>query len=238
MYLAYCDDEEIQLEYMRRLAEQWGEENQVTVRFMAYRSAEEVLFENMLSYPFDLLLLDIDMKDMNGMELARKIRESDKKLPIVFLTNRREYVFEGYEVNALRYLLKPMDKEKLYPLLDEIENSGREEKSYLIEAVAGEKVKLYLEDIIYIETQGHYLTIHTESQNYELKKSLTELEEELRAAAPARCFFVSTHRSFLVNIAYAERVMRTECVLSEGSRVPVSRNSYKHVNEAFISYYK
>ena len=149
MYLAYCDDEEIQLEYIRRLAEQWGEENQVTVRFMAYRSAEEVLFENMLSYPFDLLLLDIDMKDMDGMELARKIRESDKKLPIVFLTNRREYVFEGYEVNALRYLLKPMDKAKLYPLLDEVEIPGGRKISYLIEAVAGEKVKLYLEDIIY-----------------------------------------------------------------------------------------
>lgn len=74
------------------------------------------------SYPFDLIFLDIDLGGMDGMALARKIRETDSEVPILFLTNHREYVFEGYEVQAFRYLLKPVTEDTLFPLLDELQS--------------------------------------------------------------------------------------------------------------------
>ena len=232
MRLAYCDDEEIQLEYMQRLAEQWAEQAGVSLTYYAYKSAEELLFENAEGYPFDLLILDIDMQGMDGMALARKIRERDAKIPILFLTNKREYVFEGYEVQALRYLLKPMSEEKLFPLLNEVYMAAREEVQSLIVSTEGEHYKIAVSDILYLEADGHYVRIHTVKRDYVVKKAFTELAEVLADG------FVATHRSYLVHLLYVERVQRTECVLSDGSSIPVSRNSYKAVNEAFIKYWK
>ncbi len=232
MRLAYCDDEEIQLEYAQKLAETWAVRYGEPMTYLAYKSAKELLFENMDSYPFDLLILDIDMDGMNGMELAHKIREKDAMLPILFLTNRKEYVFEGYEVQALRYLLKPLDEEKLFPILDELCTMEKKEKEYVILSIAGENIKLEQDEILYVEVNGHYLMIHTAKDVYEVKMSLAEMSETLTDA------FVATHRSFMVNLEHVERVMRTECLLSDGSSVPISRNCYKAVNEAFIQYYR
>lgn len=231
MRLAYCDDEEIQLEYAQKLAETWAVRYGEPMTYLAYKSAKELLFENMDSYPFDLLILDIDMDGMNGMELAHKIREKDAMLPILFLTNRKEYVFEGYEVQALRYLLKPLDEEKLFPILDELCTMEKKEKEYVILSIAGENIKLEQDEILYVEVNGHYLMIHTAKDVYEVKMSLAEMSETLTDA------FVATHRSFMVNLEHVERVMRTECLLSDGSSVPISRNCYKAVNEAFIRNY-
>lgn len=235
--LAYCDDEEIQLEYVHALCKQWAAQAAEPLKYCAYKSAKEMLFENMESYPFDLLMLDIDMEGMSGMELARSIRKKDDAVPIIFLTNRREYVFEGYEVRALRYLLKPLDKEKLFPILDELCAASKKEKDYLIVSLAGENIKLDQRDILSVEANGHYLTIHTAEGDYEIKKPLGELAEELSHTAEGKQSFISSHRSFLVNLAHIERVTRTECLLSNGSTVPVSRNCYKAINEAFIRYY-
>ena len=232
MRLAYCDDEEIQLEYMRRLAEQWAKQAGVPLTYCAYQTAEELLFENTEGYPFDLMILDIDMQGMDGMALARKIRERDAKIPILFLTNKREYVFEGYEVQALRYLLKPMSEEKLFPLLNEVHTAAREEVQGLIVSAEGEHCKIAVSDILYLEADGHYVKIHTVKRDYVVKRAFTELAEVLAEG------FVTTHRSYLVHLLHVERVQRTECILSNGSSIPVSRNSYKAVNEAFIRYWK
>ena len=232
MRLAYCDDEEIQLEYMQRLAEQWAKQAGVSLTYCAYKSAEELLFENAEDYPFDLLILDIDMQGMDGMALARKIRTKDAKIPILFLTNKREYVFEGYEVQALRYLLKPMTEEKLFPLLNEVCTAAREEVQSLIVSAEGEHCKIAVSDILCLEADGHHVRIHTAKRDYMVKRAFTELAGELADG------FATTHRSYLVNLLHVERVQRTECILSDGSIVPISRNSYKAVNVAFIRYWK
>lgn len=238
--IAYCEDESIQLDYMEELIKKWAENNKIEYCFSGFRSAKEFLFENEDNYPFDVVILDIDMEEMDGMKLARKIRECDMKLPIVFLTNRKEYVFEGYEVNAYRYLLKPMNEEKLAEIFNDISKMTNKEKRYLIEKQDSELIKIELEDIMYLESNGHYLTIHTIKDNIVVKKSL---QEEIRAICidGQTLFengFIATHRSFLVNLKYIDRVLRAQCILSSEEIVPISRNAYKEVNEAFIRYYK
>ena len=117
------------------------------LHILAMAVQKELLFEHSDSFPFDLLLLDIDMDGMDGMALAKEIRKKIKNFPS-FLTNRSEYVFEGYEVGALRYLLKPVEETKLFSLLDEISYALGKEKRYLIENVGGETVKIPVDTIL------------------------------------------------------------------------------------------
>ena len=112
------------------------------------------------------------------------------------------------------------------------------ERRYLIENVGGETVKILVDTIYSVEAKGHYIRLHTSVGDYEYKKNLSEIAEELAKDQPGqKTEFISTHRSFLVSLAAVERVQRTECILCDGSSVPVSRNAYKSVNEAFIRYY-
>ncbi|MDY5913113.1 MAG: LytTR family DNA-binding domain-containing protein [Inconstantimicrobium porci] len=238
--IAYCDDEDIQLCYMDTLIKQWSEENKISYCLSIFKSAEEFLFENEGNYPFDLVFLDVDMKAMNGMELARKIREKDKNIIIIFITNYEKYVFEGYEVNAYRYLLKPINEEKVADVLNSIIKNNSQEKKYIIEKYEGELKKIDLGDILYFEAKGHYVYIHTINEIVIVKKSL---QDEIKAVcqngqALFENGFVSTHRSFIVNLKYIEQILKNECVLTNADKVPISRNAYKDVNESFIRYYR
>lgn len=238
--VAYCEDEIIQIKYMEKILENWANKNKIQYSFSGFSSGKEFLFETEENYPFEVIFLDIDMDEIDGMKLARKIRENDSKLPIIFLTNRKEYVFEGYEVNAYRYLLKPMNENKITEVFDQIIKLYEKEKKYIIEKQGGQFVKIPLEDIIYLEANGHYITINTEKGIITVKKSLQDEINSicLDGQTLFENGFISTHRSFLVNIKYIERVSKTECIIHNNKSVPISRNMYKEVNEAFIKYYR
>lgn len=232
MRIAYCDDEKIQYIFLQELVEQWESAGNKHCDITVYASAEEMLFENEGSFSFDFILLDIELERMNGVELARKIRQIDKNVTIAFLSNNREYVYEGYEVGAVRYLLKPLTQQQLFPLLDLVQKSLKEEKQYIIIGVSGEMRKLAVDDICYVEALGHYIAIHTNSQTYELKMNINDMYDKLNRN------FIATHRSYLVNLSHIEQITKTNCRLSGGMQIPISRNSYKAVNQAFIQFYQ
>lgn len=119
MRIAYCEDEAAQAQLVRTMIEQWAECKQEFVEVVLFESAEEFLFKND-DFPYDVVFLDIAMRQINGVELARTIRKKDKRLPIAFLTADKAFAIEGYEVHAVRYLLKPITTEKLESLLDEL----------------------------------------------------------------------------------------------------------------------
>ena len=179
----------------------------------------------------DLFILDIQLLDYRGTELARQLRAQDKRVTLAFLTAAREYVFEGYEVQAVRYLLKPMQQEKVFELLDLARQNLQEQPSLILNC-ADEKKKLYLSQIAAIEAQGHYLIFHTTTGQLQQKASLSSLAGHLGDS------FVMSHRSFYVNLAHLLRISRTECTLDTGLTVPVSRGAYKNLNEQFILYYR
>jgi len=238
--VAYCEDEQIQLEKMEQLLKQWATQNQVKYSVEGYVSGEAFFFENEQQYPFDLIFIDIEMGMMNGMEIAKKIRETDENIEIVFLTNRREFVFEGYEVKALRYCVKPISEEKLNEILRKVITQKREEKCYLIEKQDGEMRKINLSTVFYIEANGHYIEINTRQGHYQFKKSLQEIMEYLieKKGSLEQAGFLLTHRSYLVNVEFIDSVNKTECILENGKGIPISRNSYQKVNLAFIHYYQ
>ena len=219
MNIAYCDDENIQKEILEELLCRWGK-----VDLVWYESAEQMLFECDGRYPFDLIILDIQMRNQNGMELARQIRRADPQVPLLFLTATKEYAFEGYEVNALRYLIKPIQPSQLFAILDEIQASTK--RSILLN---GNRIDLNA--LVYVEAEAHYCHLVFEDHRQKEKIGIRELKTMLDDS------FVMIHRSYLVNIAKVDQIRREE--LSAGSfTLPVARSQLKTVSEAFIEYNK
>lgn len=231
--ILYCDDEPAQEIYLQRAVQKWEETSRETIRLQTFRSAEEVLFELDQTVPYDLLLLDIQMKQMNGMELAREIRKRDRNVAVAFLTNDPGFVFDGYEVEAVGYLMKPVNPDQLASLLNRIYEKKGKEKRYLIFRYSGEDYRLEEQEIVYLESDGHYIRIHGMDRIYDVKEKFQNMLNVLEGDG-----WIRPHRSYFVNLGYVEKITRTECMMENGERIPVSRNRYREVNEAFIDYYK
>ncbi len=237
MRIAYCEDEPAQAALVRAMILQWAESRKITAEVILYESAEEFLFKNEV-FAYDIVFLDIAMRQMNGVELARAIRGKDRALPIAFLTADRTFAIEGYELHAVRYLLKPVAMEKLGSLLDELLETAEADAQDTDCITVGEKGavrKISESSICYIEVLGHYTQLHLQdSSAVRVKESLASVAAMLHQKE----LFVKCHRSFVVNLRYVEKISRAACALSDGTVLPVSRNSYQELNERFIQYYR
>ena len=235
MTICYCEDESAQAKAFAIKIDQWANNKNMAVRKDLFECAEEYLFKAEQNY-YDVIFLDISMRGQNGMELARKIREKEKDVILVFVTSDASYVFDGYEVGAYRYLMKPLDEEKLWEILDYARTQKEvEEENYILVKKDSQSVRVNLKDIIYIEAQKHYVNLCMENkESINIKTAFTELLQETQEKSDT---IFLTHRSYAVNIEKVVRIGRTECVLTDGSVVPVSRSFYKEVNEAFIKYH-
>lgn len=232
MRIALCDDEILLVQSYAEMIRKWSQKTECPCEINTFCSPKNLLLELQDGYLYDLLLLDIEMPGMNGMELARAVRQIDHSVMIVFLTNYDHFVFEGYEVGAFRYLLKPEAEEKLYPLLNHVAAEREQDKEYLLVHSGGREERLDLCAILYLEASRHDTVLHTKEGEQLLKLPISKLAGLL----PENFRF--SHRSFMVNLQYLERLSKTECLMSNEDRVPVSRASYGALNEAFIAYYK
>lgn len=235
MTICYCEDESAQAKAFAIKIDQWAKNKNIAVHTDLFESAEEYLFKAEQN-TYDVIFLDISMRGQNGMELARKIREKEKDVILVFVTSDASYVFDGYEVGAYRYLMKPVDEKKLWEILDYARTQKEvEEENYILVKKDSQSVRINLKDIIYIEAQKHYVNLCMENkESINIKTAFTELLQETQEKSDT---ILLTHRSYAVNIEKVVRIGRTECVLSDSSVIPVSRSFYKEVNEAFIKYH-
>lgn len=194
-----------------------------------YNLGEELLESNLKD--IDILLLDIQMGQINGMDTARKIREVDNKMEIIFITSLIDYVQEGYEVRAYRYLLKPIEleelKKHLLTCIKEIENKN----TYILIKNKSNTYKIYSNEIKYIEVQKKNMSIHTTNKTFEVIYSLEKIEKDINLDKFVRC-----HKSFIVNLSYVENIKSNTIILESGEEVPVSRYRYKEVKEKFLKF--
>lgn len=234
MRIAICEDERSMASFVEQLIGRWGAGRGRHCAVRIFSSGEELLFETAGSYPFDLVLLDIDLGGgrLNGLELARHIRQTDDRVFLAFLTNDPGHVFEGYEVAALRYLMKPVTEKNLFPLLElALERTGHTGR-YLVLEVDGEQRRIEEDSIFYLEARGHTVLLETAAEPINVKIALSALAQRLGSD------FIPAHRSFLVNLRHVERVGRERCLLEGGRSVPVSRGAWAQLNRAFIDYYR
>lgn len=232
MNIAICDDEKAQADLLARLVHRWGKSRGVQVRAEIYYNAESLLYAWAESGRCDALLLDIQMPAMNGMELARKIRQRDESIAIIFITGYSDYMQEGYDVSALHYLLKPIDEAKLFACLDRAGKQRAEDKSLILDH-GGQTVRLAQSEILSIEAFAHEVHVVSVSGVLTVRKSIGEVADGLDAS-----LFIRPHRSYVVGLRFVQQIGKSELLLDNGTRIPVSRRKYGEINRAFIDFYR
>lgn len=227
--IAICDDEQNQIDYMASIVASWSAHTGHNCEIRTFASAEAFLFEYEEDKAFDILLLDIEMENMNGIELAKRIRKDHNRAEIIFITSHFEFVWEGYEVDALHYLTKPLSAEKLTQVLSKAADKLSVEPPSVVISCDGETLKLYESDILYAEAFLHYIVIHTKDNEYKIKEPISVFENKVSDD------FYRIHRSYLVSLKYITRISRTSVTIGN-STLPLSRGKYDDINRAFIEH--
>lgn len=181
---------------------------------------------------FDILLLDISMPYLDGMETARRVRETDREVLILFITNLAQYAIKGYEVDALDYIVKPVNyfafSQRMMRAISRI--SDREAAYLAINQKTGIR-KLDIRGIYYVESLNHNLTFHTRDGDYTVFGSLKDMEERL-----AEHHFIRCNKGYLVSLRHVDRI-EDGCAVVQGTPLLISRNRRNSFLEALANYF-
>ncbi len=227
--IAICDDDREQLKNLEVVVENWASESGHSCRIRTFTSAEEFLFEYEEDKAYDILLLDVEMNNISGIELAKRIRKDNNRAEIIFITSHFEFVGEGYEVDALHYLIKPVAEDKLQQVLGKAVERLAVEPPWVVINCDGQTIKLYEYEILYIEAFLHYISIRTISGEYKIKENLSSFEKRLSTD------FYRVHRSYLVSLKQITRISRTAVWVGK-EELPLARGKYDDINRAFIEH--
>ncbi len=180
---------------------------------------------------FDLVILDIDMPGLNGVDAARRIRELGDNVVLMFVTNMPQYALQGYAVDAVDYLIKPVSYEEFALKLKKAQRYARLNQSAQLTLHTADGMVLVPSDrLLYVESSLHYLTYHTLDGDYRVRGSLSQAEAELPTSLFARC-----GGSFLVNLRHVKGIEKQD-VLVGGERVKLSRGKRLEFMEKFSRY--
>ena len=219
MRIAIVDDEQTMREQLANYIEQFAVEKRLALDTCLFPSGD-MLLENP-DRDFDIIVFDIDMPGTNGLDAARKIREADENVVILFVTNIAQYAINGYEVDAVDYIIKPIG---YYDFAMKFQKAVRRAErnqgnTLFIDTVNG-PVGLNTDAILYVEVISHYLIYHTADAEYRVRASMKEHEDTLRGYHFSRC-----HKSYLINLKQLKGVNASEVIVGEYS-IPLGR-AYK-----------
>ena len=227
MRIAICDDEQQFLRDFRCITDRlYRSLDMLTDCF----SSGSALLKQFRLRAYDLVFLDIEMPEMNGITLAEELRELSEEVSIVFLTGHVEYAIKGYEVNALRYLTKPADEQKIRAVIDHVLQKMENEKQLWIKTDEGD-MRLRLKEILFIESQNQNVVINTASDSYSVRGNMSDYEERLTPEG-----FFRIHRGYLVALSKVQRISGKELVMEDGTVLPVSRSKEAKLREALFSF--
>lgn len=238
MNLILCDDEQIYLDALHRKITEWANhyDRATGIMIHTFTSSEDLLDSWHHGMKMDALFLDIQIPgELDGLSLAKEIHETNEFLPVVLVTNFGEYAAEGYKVNAIRYLHKPVTYRAVSECMDILwKRWSLQNKDCIVIDMPSQLLRLPVEKIIYIEVLGHYCYIHTTDnhQMYKVKQSLDILRKKL----PVH-LFVLCHRSYIVNILYIRNIINSSVTMVDGTKLQVSRNYQSQLTRQFRDYF-
>lgn len=212
-------------EYLQTFEQEYHQELEVT----AFPNGAALLEDYRCQY--DLLLLDIEMPQMDGMSTAQRIRRRDPDVVILFITNMAQYAIRGYEVDAVDYILKPVSyfsfSQRLNRAISRIKSRS---KHFLVLSVKGGTKKLDVDTLYYVESQGHNLIFHTADGNFTVTGALRDLEEKLSC-----CHFLRCNKGYLVALQHVDGI-QNGCAIIHGEHLLISRARKNEFMEALTNF--
>lgn len=222
------DDLEIQKQltgYLKRFAQETGESFQIS----SFNDGREIVVNYKPIY--DVILLDVQMAHLDGLSTAKRIRQFDNEVVLVFITNMSQYAIKGYEVDALSYVLKPVPyfafSQEIKRSLDKVR---KRKNRYLVIPSEEGMIRVDVRDILFIESMKHRITIHMMNQDYSLVGTMKEMEEKLEKADFFRC-----NSGYLVNLAHVKGIRDTSALVGS-YELQISRPRRKAFLESLTNY--
>ncbi|MBR4450866.1 MAG: response regulator transcription factor [Clostridia bacterium] len=229
MKIAICEDEKVIAEEISSHVKSYVNESGLEAVIDVFNSSEAFLRSATV---YDLALLDIVFSGKSGIDAAREIRKRGLKTAVVFITSYNEYVYEGYEVGAFRFLLKPIDGNALkHTITDFI--TAYKEKSHIVIPVDKRIFNVDLEKVMYIEASEKHSIVRCLDETYQSTKSISDYQAEIQSLR-----FFRTHRRFLVNMKYITEINGNIIILSNGEKVEISRRNIANFNKCYMNFLK
>lgn len=230
--IAVCDNEREALDKASDMVQNWADENEIEIELYQFENGDDLLSQNTVCR-MDIILLDIIMPMLNGMDTAKELRKYDSSVSIIFLTSSSEFALESYDVKACGYLLKPVDERKLKNLLDDVSQMFLEEPKYLIVKTEFGYKKLYCRDIEWIEAQNKTIFFFLRNgKQVKTSETLHSFESKLDDSLG----FFKCHRSYIVNILNVDTYNVSEIITKSGQRIPIARGYGKAFQEAYFNF--
>ena len=224
MHIAICDDEQKELLHLKTLVNKYDSGIDVSL----FSSAESML-NGIKKRCSDIILLDIEMEGMNGFAAAKELADMKNPPLVIFVTNSGEYTYRGYEVDAFRYLPKPVSYEVLaQDLSAAIAKVSSQKFAFKVDGCSH---VIPINDILYFETSGHNLITHTKMTEFECRMNLSDAEISLPGNA-----FASPYKGYLVNLDHVGTVDKKDITLTNGVKVPLSRGRKKEFEQALFRF--
>ena len=234
MRIAICDDQEAQCLLLTQQIARLAKNLNLPAQIQTFKSADAFLFAYETDKNYDLLLLDIQMPRLSGMDLARRLRRQKDDLTIALITASERYALEGYEVDAIAYLLKPVSDQALSALLTKA--ALRKPAERILVRLRDETVKVSLSQILYLESAAHD-TLFKLADGTQLicPQGLSHFEADLALLYPGRFFRI--HRCYLLYLPAVTAIHRKEVILTNGEALPIARGRFSLLNQAYLAYY-
>lgn len=229
--IAVCDDEILECCKLAGRISALLEEIKTPCIVRQFNSGRELL---QAEEDFDIIFLDIIMRELDGMRTAQLFREKAFDGMFVFVSSSREYVFDAFDVEAFQYLLKPVDDRKLRRVLEKIVSRTKERsREFILVSKERQKRKLFLDDIYYFEIRGRVIEAHGAEGVFTYYEQIGVLEKNLQGKGFSRC-----HKSYLVNLRHVDGYTRQDALLDCGERVVIAKRRYEQFCREILAYMK
>lgn len=226
-----CDGEQTVRSLLASFVARYRSETSMEIQLLSYSTGEKLLKNYLLD--IDLIFLEIPLRKVSGLKIAEHIKQYDKQVRIVFLTTVLSYVLEAYDVGASNYLLKPLSYEKFCKELNRVlEQKLNKEGCHFLEQNKQGLYKIYFHDVRYIETSGKSTLIHTQNSDIPSNRQMKQFEQLFIDTPLIRC-----HAGYIVNLRYFQKLEDSTLILTDGTRIPVSRNRRALVLSQIQHYY-
>lgn len=226
---AIVEDQQKTSDTIKSFLEKFGEANQQKFEIKQFYDGVDIV--NDYGAGFELVFMDIQMAKMNGMDAAKEIRKIDSEVMIIFITNLPQFAVQGYEVDATGFLIKPVKYDIFCQQMDKVmRRVAVKQKEYMALNVNGGMRRVDLSELIYIESDGHYLVFHMMSEDITILSSMKEMEKQLSDKGFFRC-----NSGYLINLKYVESVDKNTAIVG-GVELQISRAKKKKFLESLTEY--